>query len=140
MSFGFTIAIGENEFVDPDDDDVIAFAVAPQFTDQIEPLAGGDAPFLEDRGNVLVTVNAVCSRTHDSLAEAAAYLLGLAAATVRKGDVTITIDPTGSAPAAYEIEGALVRCQPGAFTGATTNVSWTIIGPAPEVIEEEPEP
>jgi len=131
MSFGFTVNVDETEIVDPDQDDVVGFACAPQFAEQIEPLAGGEQPFRKDRGNVLCVTRISCSRTHDSLAEAAAYVLSVISDTPREGDAEIIIDPTGSAPAAYDFADALIRAEPQPFVGATTLVTFTIISGPP---------
>lgn len=131
--------VGETEIIDPDEDFVAGFACSPQYAEHIEALKDGETPFRADKGNVLHSTVITAVRVHDSLAEAAAYLLGLTESTPRAGDVEMTIDPTGTEPVVYEMDAALVRVTPGSFVGGMTTVTFTILSGVPTVAAEPEE-
>ena len=138
MAYGIEIDVGDTTVVDSDTDDVIGFSIIPQYTEQIEPLVRGAAPFIEDRGNVMAVLTVTAVRTHSTLAEAAIYLLEVINDTPRSGDVSVSIND-GVATTVLEMAGAIARVEPGPFVGATTTATFTFIGAAPATPEPDEE-
>lgn len=131
MAYGIKIQLDDTTLVDETLDDVVAFDLKPDYSEQIVRKFRAETPGLNDRNNVLATLNVSVKRTHDTLTDAIAFILSMPADTERQGDVTVTIDPGETSPTEFSMPGALVRVYPQPFEGATTTLNLVFIGPLP---------
>lgn len=93
---------------------------------QVEPLAGGAAPFVQDRGNQVWTLSFLVDRTHATPDAAALFLVTEAAifAAVANFDLKIT----AGSQVVYLARCALTEFSPQPLSDKSTLITYAFVG------------
>lgn len=116
-------------------DKISGFAPSFQKSPQVEPLAGGSAPFVQDRGNAVWQLSFVVDRVHATPDAAALFLATEAAifgAVITNFDLKITV----GAQVMYLVRAALTAFSPMPLSDKSsliqyqfTATGWTSTAP-----------
>jgi hypothetical protein len=107
-------------------DKISAFAPSCSKSPQVEPLAGGASPFIQDRGNQVWALSFLVERTHASAD--AALLFITTEATIFAAVANFDLKITQGAQVLYLTRCALTGFQPDPASDRSSRISYAFVG------------